>query len=549
MKSHTSDCVEVAFATLCENVGSPYALAAWLLFSSSHLGFLSQLRMPQPLHYLSADTFRSDYLVYSYLRKYEGLQTGVDKKAVALEKWRIAEERCAATNRHLGSHSSLGEDVESAILRARRKIFRVLGSFSYSKVLKRCAMGPGATFDLNRRSYPGTKHSLPISVTPSALPLAKAWMEQDIHWAFSGTGVLPEGQYSLLPSAFLLVDGNKLITVPKDASTDRVICVEPTFNLFLQKGVGSYIRSRLKAFGIDLDDQSRNQQLARLAFSLGYSTLDLSSASDTICCELVKLLLPYDWWVYLDAIRSKSTRLEKDKWHLNSKWSSMGNGYTFELETLIFWSLSPECDLLSVYGDDIVCSRSACSSYITILEGVGFTVNTSKSYVDGPFFESCGKHFFFGRDVTPCFQKETVSSASSYVRAYNRLFRYHDRTPDSMLGLNVASVYWEAYPYGARPTVPHTADDRGFNLYHDPSWFYCPTRGWKCRVLKVPKVFLRCYHDGLYTSKLQDPFQDSFLDLRGLKSVSGLEHKARLSSSWVQPFAITSLWLPPRSKV
>ncbi len=542
--SHTSDCVEAAFAVLCETVNSPYALAAKLLISSSHRDFLENIKMPVPLHYDCARAFNEDYLVYSYLRKYEGLETGVDKKAVALEKWRSAEEQCAVTNTTLSSHSSLGDDVESAILRARRKIFRVLGSFSYSKVLRRCAMGPGATFDLNRRSPPGTKHSLPISVTPTALPYAKAWLEQDIHWAFSGTGVVPVGPYSLLKSSFNVVRGNKLITVPKDASTDRVICVEPTFNLFLQKGVGSYIRGRLKAFSIDLDDQSRNQQLARLAYSLGYSTLDLSSASDTICCNLVKLLLPYDWWVYLDGIRSRETRLEKDAWHKNEKWSSMGNGYTFELETLIFWSLAPECDLLSVYGDDIVCSRSVSPTYIKILEGLGFTVNVAKSYVDGPFFESCGRHFFRGHDVTPCFQKETLSSASSYVRAYNRLFRYHDRTPGSMLGLFVGQVFWDAYPYGRKPTVPHTADDRGFNLYHDPSWKYCPTRGFQCRVLKVPKVFLRNYHDGFYASKLQDPFQELHLDPRGLSAVSGLEHKARLSSSWIQPFTITSRWLP-----
>lgn len=545
MISHTSDCAGVAFATLCERVDTPYALSAWLLFSNSHADFLSSLKMPQPSSYTDANVFRFDYLIYSYMRKYTGLKTGIDKEAVAFSKWVSAEEQCSLTNRRLASHQPLQADVESAILRARRKIFRVLGVFSYEKVLQQCAMGPGATFDLNRRSPPGTKHSLPISVTPSALPLAKAWLEQDVHWAFSGSGVLPDGPFSLLPSAFLLVNGNKLITVPKDSSTDRVICVEPTFNLFLQKGVGAYIRRRLKVSGIDLDDQSRNQNLARLAYSLGYATLDLSSASDTICCELVKLLLPYDWWVYLDRLRCVSTRLPDGSWHRNDKWSSMGNGYTFELESLIFWSLCPECDLSSVYGDDIICSANASSEYISVLEGLGFTLNIAKSYTSGVFFESCGKHFFCGQDVTPCFQKEEISSALSYVRAYNRLFKHHDRSPDSMISFEVAQVYWNAYPYSRKPTVPHTADDRGFLSYHDPSWTFDPNRGFKCLVLKIPKVFLRALHDGMYASKLQRSTQDFNLDREfGRVGVSGLEHKARLSSAWIHPIPITGRWLP-----
>lgn len=371
-------------------------------------------------------------------------------------------------------------------------------------------------------------------------------MEQDLHWAFSGSGVIPSGPYCLLPSAFKIVEGNKLITVPKDASTDRVICVEPTFNLFLQKGVGSYIRARLKASGIDLDDQSRNQQLARLARSLGYATLDLSSASDTVCCELVKLLLPFDWWVYLDRLRCRKTRLPDGSWHRNEKWSSMGNGYTFELESLIFWSLCPSGSLSSVYGDDIICNQSSAPEYITVLEGLGFTLNKAKSYVSGEFFESCGKHFFAGQDVTPCFQKEEISSALSYIRAYNRLFKHHDRSPDSMICFEVAQVYWNAYPYGRKPTVPHTADDRGFLTYHDPKWTYDPNRGLKCLVLKIPKIFLRARHDGMYASKMQLPSGEFILDPRGLMGVSALEHKARLSSSWIHPIPITGTWLPPR---
>lgn len=544
--THTSDCAKDAFQLLCEMTDTPYALKASLLLASSDKVFVEQLQMPKPSHYRNANDFRADYLVYNYLRKYVKLDSGVDKKAVALSKWYAAEEQCANTNTLLNSGSYLSYEVESAILRARLKIAAVLGTFSFDKVLHGCGMGPGATFDVKRRSPPGTKLQLPISVTGTCLGYAKAWLEQDIHWAFEGSGMFPDGSYSLLPHNFNVVRGNKLTTVPKDSSTDRVICIEPTFNLFLQKGVGKHIRRRLQRSGIDLDDQTRNQQLAHMAYAEGYATIDLSSASDTICSSLVKLLLPLDWWIFMDHIRCAETRVEK-QWRRNAKWSSMGNGFTFELETLIFWALAPaESSTASVYGDDIICDQKDAPEYIKILEGLGFTINTAKSYIEGSFFESCGRHFFQGLDVTPKFQKEEISNALSFVRASNRLFKHaheHGYGPKSPASV-VSSWLKERYPYSIKPTVPHTADDRGFLTYHDPSWIYDPNRGFKCRILKVPGIAIRTYQIGLYITKLQDPFSQSWLTNYGQRTIAGMESKARLKSAWIQPFALTNEWLP-----
>lgn len=548
---HTSDCVKVAFQRLCTKANTPYALSAVILLRDSDESFIKQLMMPQPNHYRDASAFRVDYLIYNYMRKYVGLKTGINTKEVALSKWTLAEEQCSQTNRLLKSGSYLGYDVESAILRARHRIARVLGKFDYKKVLSDNGMGPGATFDLSRRARPGIKYSLPISVTGSALALAKAWLEHDIHWFSNGTGLLPDGPYSVLDNNFVIVNGNKMTTVPKDSSTDRVICIEPTFNLFLQKGVGSFVRRQLKKFGVDLDDQSRNQDLARLAYELGLATLDLSSASDTICEALVKLLLPLDWWLYLDLIRSHFTRLSKKTgWHRNAKFSSMGNGFTFELESLIFWALSPEsCTELAVYGDDIICDQSSSDEYIKILTGVGFSINRAKSFVDGNFFESCGKHFFMGEDVSPCFQKEIVDTASAFVRAHNRLFKLNTRDHGTVMAHNhylyAANVFFSSYPYERKPFVPHTADDRGFHTYHFDSFPYCPNRGYQFPVLKVPKLKLRIYQDGLYVRKLLQPYSEVF-DPNGQILYSDTEANAKLGKAWIHVEPIRSSWLPPR---
>ena len=282
--THTGDSVRVAFQRLCARFNTPYALKASLLLRSSDREFVEQLTMPQPCHYHSADEFRKDYLIYNYLRKYVGLKSGVDTEQVALAKWESAEEQTRETNRKLREGVYLGYQTETAIMRARLKIASLLGRFSFAKVLGGCGMGPGATFDMSRRARPGIKYSLPISVTGSALHLAKAWLEHDVHWFSSGTGCMPVGPYSVINNrnTFIVVDGNKLTTVPKDSSTDRVICIEPTFNLFFQKGVGSYIRRQLAKSGVDLNDQFRNQYLAHKAYDRGFATIDLSSASDTI---------------------------------------------------------------------------------------------------------------------------------------------------------------------------------------------------------------------------------------------------------------------------
>lgn len=542
-----SDCAKEAFGLLCTVTGTPYAISASLLLKSSDEEFLAQLKMPLPSHYLNADTFRKDYLIYSYLRKYVGLKTSVDKKSVALSKFADAEEHCKRMNTKLRTGSFFENDVERAFQRAKRKISRVLGPFSYAKVLRGCGMGPGATFDKRRNSLPGSKFTMPISVTGSCLRYAKAWLEHDVHWAFSGTQVLPVGSYSLLPSNFIVVRGNKKTTVPKDSSTDRVICIEPTFNLFLQKGVGSYMRHKLKGFGIDLDDQSRNQNLARLAQSNDYATLDLSSASDTISSSLVELLLPPDWFEFLNDIRSKETFHSKE-WVRNQKFSSMGNGFTFELETLIFWALSPECETLSVYGDDIICSQSVVSEYITVLEGCGFTVNKAKSFVSGRFFESCGKHYFDGIDVTPIYQKEVISNAQSFVRAHNRVFRYNRRCElgsPFTASKRVCEYFLRSYPYERKPFIPHFADDRGFLAYIHHSWTFDRNRGIKCLVLKQIPFRIPVIMDGLYVRKLQSPSYDSMLTPEGVMTQVKDGSRVRLSSAWIQPFIITNEWLPP----
>ena len=94
------------------------------------------------------------------------------------------------------------------------------------------------------------------------------------------------------------------------------------------------------------------------------------------------------------------------------QFSSMGNGFTFPLETLLFYSLAravlkymhasaEEWDMLSVYGDDITLP-SRCFSLLTeVFTECGFLVNSRKSFSDGPFRESCGADYLRSIDIRP----------------------------------------------------------------------------------------------------------------------------------------------------
>ena len=149
------------------------------------------------------------------------------------------------------------------------------------------------------------------------------------------------------------------------------------------------IRKWLRRVRIDLDDQSRNRELAKEgSMTNQLATIDLSSASDSVSLRLVDDLLPPRWADFIGQTRSEEILLPDGTWHRLAKVSSMGNGFTFELESLIFWALSAACvDLLEVedrrvgiYGDDIIVHTSVAPHLVSILGYYGFQTNKTKTF-------------------------------------------------------------------------------------------------------------------------------------------------------------------------
>lgn len=240
-----------------------------------------------------------------------------------------------------------------------------------------------------------------------------------------------------------VVEGNRTQCVPKNVDISRTICVEPTLNMWYQLGLGNIIRKRLKqVFGLDLSVQADiNRELARLGSidtsQNSFSTLDLESASDSIALNMVNYAFPKWFAELLMFLRSPSTEIAGERVSLKMV-STMGNGFTFPLQTLIFSAVVSACyqqagipckrltdanPNWSVFGDDIIVVRKVYHRVVRLLSILGFVVNADKSFYEGPFRESCGNDFFKGHYVRPVYIRRLNDLQDTYV-AFNKLVRW-----------------------------------------------------------------------------------------------------------------------------
>lgn len=115
------------------------------------------------------------------------------------------------------------------------------------------------------------------------------------------------------------------------------------------------------------------------------------------------------------------------------KFSSMGNGFTFELETVIFYALARACGgskaCTHVFGDDIITESEVVPLLREVLDFCGFVVNEEKSFSSGSFRESCGHDYFDGVFVRPVFWQDeefptwfkVINDLYSLVQRYQTL--------------------------------------------------------------------------------------------------------------------------------
>lgn len=510
---------KIVFA-FCKGLDTPRSLKLWILVRENEWEQVARFKV-HPTEYLDADTFAVDYAVSNFLRKTSGLPAVADTKAAAVSLFAKTEEQCRETNLRIrayldGRVKPLNPLVEQVIHLAQLKLGQLVGSFDPSLVAGQCSWGNGATSDLSRsRAYVDTKLTkLPFSCTPSAWKHAAAIIRADLHW----TAAIIEANKSSCDIPVITGEvANVFDTVPKTVLTDRCIAKEPRLNGFLQKGVGKFIRSRLRRVGVDLQDQGHNQTLASFSRRLGLATLDLESASDTIAFEAVRLLTPEPLFEYMDDIRSRYTRINGIDVKLE-KFSSMGNAFTFELESAIYWALaSAASDIqkrstIGIFGDDIIVHKDVAPLLTDTLSFMGFSLNKEKSFTEGEFFESCGKHYFGDTDVTPIYQKCVPATTFDRVRLCNRLLRFATRLGGHLTLDKRVGPAWHAAlrEYDLKDLTGPIVGDRDDYVESPKGYFtgsYSPNYGYRVKTISEEPKWIPADDSALYAIWLRNSWR------------------------------------------
>lgn len=390
-----------------------------------------------------------------------------------------------------------------------------------------------------------------------------------------------------------IVPSSKLSFVPKNVEVSRTICTEPTLNTMFQLGFGRILEQRLeRLMGISLSDQQfKNRALARLgSLTDNVSTIDLSSASDSISMGMLREFLPATMLRQLEFSRCVSTEVSRVGTVELGMVSTMGNGFTFPLQTILFSAVVASCmsfhglkwrpirknsepfagiswpnrigagseNSWGVFGDDIICPRSVTEDVIHILGLLGFSVNREKTFTEGPFRESCGYDFFQGVMVRGVYVKslDTMQDCASVV---NQLTRFSTRTGLSLRRtiMSLLDYYpempmvplWEDMSAGYHVHLSHALKHGKAKWVKHKQWY-----SYHCRVpvpvvyrvredgMSTPKGCKRLVFnpDGLMTSFLQGSIKSSSIGVR--TDAVRWKTKRRICSNWDSTVHCRDAW-------
>lgn len=387
----------------------------------------------------------------------------------------------------------MGKRQRILAARVRDLVSGILGEFDVNRFFELCSFGKRAAAKLPyRESYLDTRCDR-LNGSQSQIEWFKVALCRD--------KILHKACRLGLKQA-KITDSLELKAVPKSHKAARIIAPDTTIGGFLSRGLGSLIRERLETnTHIALStQQDRHKTLALRASADGYlATIDMSKASDSFVWEHVEAFVPESWHDILKTVRTDTAIVSGEQFELKS-YMLMGSGHTFPLQTLLFYSIvkavlelmgsSSKCD---VYGDDIIFPAQYAYYVIVSLDNLGFTVNVDKSFIDGPFRESCGGDYHTGVDVRPFMPEHVCSSMNKHEytenlhKWYNGLLRrwtYEEIPNTCNLILNEIVSIWG----NLCPVPEHEVETCGLfyiprqyeALVKPPQW-----KHWRCYYLKL----------------------------------------------------------------
>lgn len=373
--------------------------------------------------------------VEAFVKKNASFSDETETLRNAVKSFHRSERACAITNKRLQYFLVDQRDrcdfrfpgMLDSIRTIRKCLSHLLGDVEEFK----CGLGsllritPGATHDRSRaRSLPFLKMTAKVRC-PRSL------------WTIVGDTLRQLGfDESISPLRYVHDVTNRVMFVLKNYATKRTIAGEPTHSMPFQLAFDAWGKDALKrVFGCDLRSQVKSQELARRGSLDGsWTTLDIERASDTVAFNCVFLLFPAPWVKLLLAMRSSEyvmrveKRVTRGTYH---KFSSMGNGCTFVLETALFAAICRAAGSTDhvVYGDDICVRSQYVPRTLDLLRFLGFRINSAKSFHTGPddthfpFRESCGADWFNGRWVTPVYVRKEPSSYADFHHLINSMVK------------------------------------------------------------------------------------------------------------------------------
>jgi len=351
--------------------------------------------------------------------------------------------------------SDAREFIERALLHVRKDSVIPL-CLDYEYLIRLWKFGPGAMRGTDSTHIVDKLNDRFVTVTRNCRHHATFVLNSTtlglMHYANSSSG-----------KGLKVVDGSKMIFVPKDRTKFRAICSEPGINMCMQLAAATYIEQALAGLGNKISDQSFRNKYAAFLGSLGplhnraeltpheLSTIDLKNASDLIRPSLIKELWPEDWYCLLMQLRCERTRIDLSDGTSRSvdlhMLSTMGNGFTFPVMTLTLLALcygvfretegrrNPKTkwrrfmrmpNSYMVFGDDIIVPTESYPRMCEVLQMCGLVVNEAKSYASGGFRESCGLDSYLGVDITPFYVESLSCEAEVYI-AINKINRWCEK--------------------------------------------------------------------------------------------------------------------------
>ena len=223
-------------------------------------------------------------------------------------------------------------------LRARALMYEILTPFTEEEWHLECKNSGGSSVGVPYRDTSvEAKFTFPMTVTKDCLPYMERYWRTNTQLARAIRNF--NRAYPLVDNPYQTVRGSRATTVDKTTDKRRMICVEPTCNMFLQQGLMQMLYKRMRVFGLDVETlPERNKYLAYISSIIGnLATIDWSSASDTVSSKLIEWLLPPMWLEVVTKTRSHFTTIGGRSVKL-AMVSTMGNAVTFPLETLVFWT-------------------------------------------------------------------------------------------------------------------------------------------------------------------------------------------------------------------